>query len=429
MKIRQRHCVTGILAGILVLFLAWPSLAQNPKQEIAKQKGSYHGLLLLTVDPGDISEFDVNIMAEAPALKKLRTALNLIYNMSDFSWQKIELLKKAGRVLVVYNPRFPDRKSTAAQLLLAVFKPSYFRAPGAKGPPKKDFLIIVSRLGIQWPVRELAAVLVHELVGHGIQHLRDRLKTMRPMDLECEAWMYQERAHQDLKLDKLKKDMVTFRMQLERVNCVGFRTYQRKNEPTEFKVWNALNPDIDRLLISFERYLAHLRATGETGRALKYRKDVKAARLAKLYAEGPPAAQFSIGMRYRQGIGEPRNDAVAAKWLKRAAKYGHGEAKVELAKMLAKGEGVKKDHRAAKKLYYEAAKLGLKSARDLILAEANAGHVWAQLSLGTLYELGRGVAKNLKEAEKWYALAAKNGNQLAKERLKLLRNTAGPTKH
>ncbi|MBT7488287.1 MAG: sel1 repeat family protein, partial [Rhodospirillales bacterium] len=376
----------------------------------------------LTVDPGDISDFDVNVMAEAPALKKIRTALDLIYNMSEFSRQKIELLKKAGRVLVVYNPRFPDRKKTAAQLLLAVFKPSYFRKPGAKGPPKKDFLIIVSRLGIQWPVRELAAVLVHELVGHGIQHLRDRLKTMRPMDLECEAWMYQERAHQDLKLDKLKKDMVTFRVQLERVNCVGFRTYQRKNEPAEFKVWDNLNPDVDRLLISFERYLTHLRVTGETGRALKYRKDVKAARLAKLYAEGPPAAQFSIGMRYRQGIGEPRNDTVAAKWLKRAARQGHGEAKVELAKMFAKGEGVEKDQRAAKKLYYEAAKLGLKSARDVILIDAKAGRVWAQLSLGTLYELGRGVTKDLREAEKWYALAARNGNKLARERLKQLRN-------
>jgi len=162
-------------------------------------------MVLMTVEPGDITDFDVNVMAEGAALKKLCTALDLIYNMSDFSRRKIEILKKAGRVLVVYNPRFPDRKKTAAQLLLAIFKPSYFRKLGSKAPPKKDFLIIVSRLGIQWPVRELAAVLVHELVGHGIQHLSDRLKTMRPMDLECEAWMYQERAHQDFKLVKRKK--------------------------------------------------------------------------------------------------------------------------------------------------------------------------------------------------------------------------------
>jgi hypothetical protein len=137
-------------------------------------------MVLMTVEPGDITDFDVNVMAEGAALKKLCTALDLIYNMSDFSRRKIEILK-------------------------AIFKPSYFRKPGSKAPPKKDFLIIVSRLGIQWPVRELAAVLVHELVGHGIQHLSDRLKTMRPMDLECEAWMYQERAHQDFKLVKRKK--------------------------------------------------------------------------------------------------------------------------------------------------------------------------------------------------------------------------------
>jgi TPR repeat protein len=52
-----------------------------------------------------------------------------------------------------------------------------------------------------------------------------------------------------------------------------------------------------------------------------------------------------------------------------------------------------------KKLYYEAAKLGLKAARDVILADANAGRVWAQLSLGVLYELGHGVAKDLQVAE------------------------------
>jgi hypothetical protein len=154
--------------------------------------------------------------------------------------------------------------------------------------------------------------------------------------------------------------MVTFRVQLERVNCVGCRTYQRKNEPTEFKIWNNLNPDIDGLLVSFERYLVHLRAIGETGRALKYREEAKTARLAKLFAEGLAKAQFSIGMRYCQGIGGSRNDAMAVKWLKRTARDGHGEAKVALAEMFAKGEGVGKNHSAAKKTLLRSREIGLK---------------------------------------------------------------------
>jgi formylglycine-generating enzyme required for sulfatase activity len=320
-----------------------PPNSRTQNSEIAKLKDQHLGIMLMTVEPGDYSHLGVNVMAEAPALKKLRDALNLIYKMSDFSRAKIELMKNEGRVIVVYNPQFPDPKKTASSLLLAVFKPSYFRKPGTDGSLRKDFLVIVGRHGIQWPVPELAAVLVQNLVGFGINHLRGRIKTMRVVDLNCEAWLHQERALQDLKLDKTQNNMVTFRNQLERVNCVDFRKYQRKNSPLEFKVWSALNPDVDRLLVSFERYLAHLRATGETGQALKYRKDVKAERLAKLYAEGPPAAQFSIGMRYRQGIGVLRNDTVAAKWLKRAARHGHGEAKVELAKMFVKGEGVDKD--------------------------------------------------------------------------------------
>jgi hypothetical protein len=402
---------------VSVGFLQFSAFAQ-----VANFKARHQGIILMTVEPGDIKNFDVRVMVEAPAVQKMRSALNLIYKQSEFSRKKIELLKKNGRVIIVYNPQFPDRKQTAAQLLLAVFKPSYFRKPGSKEPPKKDFLVIVSRLGIQWPVKELSAVLVHELVGHGIQHLRGRLKTMRSMDLECEAWLYQERAHQDLGLDKLSKDMVTFRVQLERVNCVGFRKYQRINEPVEFKVWDELNPDVDRLLVSFERYLAHLRASGETGRALSNKRKIKEARLAKIFSEGPADTQFTVGMGYRQGIGNPRDDKKAAQWLKKSADNGYGQAKTALAEMYAKGEGVKKNLSISKRLYFEAAQRGDSKALGMIKKEANVGRVWAQFSLGYLYESGQGVGKNIEAAAKWYVKAADQGSKAALSRLKQLPN-------
>jgi len=41
--------------------------------------------------------------------------------------------------------------------------------------------------------------------------------------------------------------------------------------------------------------------------------------------------------------------------------------------------------------------------------------------LGYLYETGQGIEKNLREAVKWYAQAAKSGNKAALGRLKALR--------
>lgn len=73
-----------ILVGVLSLLLAWPVPAQ-----VAKQKARHHGMILMTVEPVDISDFDIKVMAEAPALKKLRQALDLIYTSSEFSRKKL----------------------------------------------------------------------------------------------------------------------------------------------------------------------------------------------------------------------------------------------------------------------------------------------------------------------------------------------------
>jgi len=44
----------------------------------------------------------------------------------------------------------------------------------------------------------------------------------------------------------------------------------------------------------------------------------------------------------------------------------------------------------------------------------------SQANLGFMYENGRGLPKNLKEAKKWYQLAAQQGNSFAIDRLKSL---------
>ena len=51
-------------------------------------------------------------------------------------------------------------------------------------------------------------------------------------------------------------------------------------------------------------------------------------------------AQFSLGNRYSEGTGVPKNHAEAAKWYQRAAKQGYAKAQYNLGNMYFNGEGV-----------------------------------------------------------------------------------------
>ena len=58
-----------------------------------------------------------------------------------------------------------------------------------------------------------------------------------------------------------------------------------------------------------------------------------------------------------------------------------------------------------------------KTAHQIFLKLAKKGHVEAQFNLALIYDLGKGVPKNHKEAVKWYRLAAEQG--LAEAQLNL----------
>ena len=55
------------------------------------------------------------------------------------------------------------------------------------------------------------------------------------------------------------------------------------------------------------------------------------------------------------------------------------------------------------------------------LKKAEKGDSIAQCSVGYYYETGKGVAKNITEAKKWYKKAADNGHAGAKEAYERLR--------
>jgi hypothetical protein len=87
-----------------------------------------------------------------------------------------------------------------------------------------------------------------------MQYLSGRLGKMSELDSECQAYLYQEIAQQDLGMDKHSRLMVRFRRALEGRWCLPFKQYMRKYAPEKMALWETLNPDVPRLLAIFEDY-------------------------------------------------------------------------------------------------------------------------------------------------------------------------------
>jgi localization factor PodJL len=121
----------------------------------------------------------------------------------------------------------------------------------------------------------------------------------------------------------------------------------------------------------------------------------------------------------------------AIRWFERAADAGFAPAQFRLASLNEKGEGMKKDVQAARRLYLAAASKGhAKAMHNLAVLYAEgidgkpdyqaasewfrkaAGHgiTDSQYNLAILYARGIGIPANLTESYRWFALAAANGD-------------------
>jgi localization factor PodJL len=121
----------------------------------------------------------------------------------------------------------------------------------------------------------------------------------------------------------------------------------------------------------------------------------------------------------------------AARWLQKSADAGFAPAQFRLASLNEKGEGVKKDVQAARRLYLAAAGKGnakamhnlavlyaegidgkpdYKAASEWFRKAAGHGVTDSQYNLAILFARGIGVQTNLVESYKWFALAAANGD-------------------
>ncbi|HAQ69538.1 MAG TPA: hypothetical protein DCR48_01050, partial [Flavobacteriales bacterium] len=106
--------------------------------------------------------------------------------------------------------------------------------------------------------------------------------------------------------------------------------------------------------------------------------------------QGIAESQYNLGVMYGNGLGVPKDDAVAVKWYTKAAEQGLARAQYNLAVKYDNGTGVPEDDAVAVKWYTKA---------------AEQGHAKAQYNLGLMYGNGLGVPKDDAVAVKWYTKA------------------------
>lgn len=132
--------------------------------------------------------------------------------------------------------------------------------------------------------------------------------------------------------------------------------------------------------------------------------------LFKWYAEeaakGEADAQYHLGVLYITGDQVEKDIEEGLHWMKLAAEQGH-----ELAIIYTK---LWEDD-------FDQNSFGSTIAVAWLKKSAREWNQQAVFTLGTLYETGRGVEKNFKQATQWYKFAAVNGHANAKRRLALIR--------
>jgi hypothetical protein len=217
---------------------------------------TYRGIFLKVVPADPAAESDIPLVTSEAAMSAMKNALDLIYEQSPFNAAALEQLKKAGDVVIIYDPGFPEW--SRGDLTLAAFLPDFFE-PAEDAPGSNVFVAMLGRYIMKHEAAEIAAEgIVHELVGHGVQHMHGRLENLNGLNIECEASLYEMQAFQDLGVDLFSGYMVRFRRELEEHHCDDFKRFMRKRKAWLMPLWDEAPMDVTQLLALFEDYLAQL---------------------------------------------------------------------------------------------------------------------------------------------------------------------------
>ena len=301
-----------------------------------------HRGIQLSAMPLPNQQSDILVLAPKTGVHNLRMALDRLYTTSPFSVRHLETLKKNGRVTIVYDAAFPKRQ--LARVTIAAFFPDFFQKETGG---LKQFLVVVGRFGVKWETNKLAAVIAHELVGHGLQHFRGHRDKDRKIDLECEALIYEIRSQQDLGIRPDTNDIIRFRKHVRGNWCADFGRYMTAQGINVDKAWGYGRPDVPTLLRHFDNYRLHLRRNGVSAKAVAAANAQRAQNFTTFKAEakrtGSAKRMLIVGQRYLQGVGVKRDIHVGAKWVAKSARLGHPPAQFIMGILRSTGHGVSKD--------------------------------------------------------------------------------------
>ncbi len=155
-------------------------------------------------------------------------------------------------------------------------------------------------------------------------------------------------------------------------------------------------------------------------------KDAKeAVRLYRLAADQEfTLAQYALGNCYLQGEGVEKDAKEAVRLHRLAAEQEYSFAQYALGNCYLYGNGVERDVKEALRLYRLAADQGFVDAQCILGTYRTSSevekdlpkaiqYVTAQFELGLAYATGKGVKKDIKEAVRYYQLAAKQNDASA----------------
>jgi len=323
---------------------------------------NHRGINLVGLPLTSSSIDGITLLEPDIAIGNIKRAIDQIYKASSYSAKRIDRLKKQGRVIIVYDAAFPKPKR--ATQTIAAFFPDFFQHDGQT----KEFRVVVGRFGAKWERDGLAAVIVHELVGHGLQHLNGRTFYDRKIDRECEALIYEEKAYQDFGRQRDTSEMVRFRKDMRYKWCSDFTAYMSANNINTDKAWGYGKPDVPSLLKRFGAYIQDLRNSGVAANAVQASKAQQKMKFEQFLngalERRDPEEMLMIAGRFLKGIGTEKNYASARKWLLRAAQQNHPVAQYHLAAMFESGVGGPENLIDAHVWYSIAAKNGIRKAGE-----------------------------------------------------------------
>ncbi len=285
---------------------------------------------------------DILLLAPKTGIHNLKMALDRLYATSPFSVRHLETLKENGRVTIVYDAAFPKRQ--LSKVTIAAFFPDFFQKETGR---LKQFLVVVGRFGVKWETNKLAAVIAHELVGHGLQHFRGHRDKDRKIDLECEALIYEMRSQQDLGIRPNTNDNIRFRKHVRGNWCADFGRYMTAHGLNVDKAWGYGRPNVPTLLRHFDDYRRHLRRTGVSAKAVAAAKSQRAIDFASFKAEAERTKSAKkmliVGQRYLKGVGVKLDIRMGSQWVAKSARLGHPQAQFIMGVLNATGHGMRKD--------------------------------------------------------------------------------------